>query len=150
MGLLVVVEVAKQGPHLGILGKIDEGRVAAGDEEAGIALDRIPAPPQESTLPTPSSPTTTALMRPISCGLPPKYWGSTEVLSATGRFPSWGHQGQGITGLQQGGGRHPQFILVCRWSGSYPFAAATSGSRSRAAPGSAFRAALACGGRQQQ
>ena len=79
-GFVVVMEVAKQGPHLGILGKIDEGCVAAGNEEAGIALGTgCQHLPQGEHLAGAKQPSTTAPMRTISLRVATKVLGSTGV-----------------------------------------------------------------------
>ncbi|MNZ80252.1 hypothetical protein D3C78_988820 [compost metagenome] len=41
-----------------------------------------------------------------------KVLGIDGTLVGNGPVPSRCHRGQGVTGLQQGGGRNPQFILV--------------------------------------
>ncbi|MNI75347.1 hypothetical protein D3C73_1314880 [compost metagenome] len=101
------MEMTQQGAHLGIRGEIDEGGVAAGDEQAGIALG-------------------TSLQHLLQgqhlaggeqaihhrCDAPHLLLATAEVLGVDGTLVGLGpvsfrgHQSQVIARVQQGGGGH--------------------------------------------
>lgn len=87
--------------------------MAAGNEEAGIALGTgCQHLPQGEYLAGAKQPLHHGADAHHLLRVATKVLGIDGVFVDNGPVPSRGHRGQGITGLQQGGGRHPQFILV--------------------------------------